>query len=79
MWNVCLNSNIEINVRRTNKQMSDNKMGDNKKSQQVKINGQLNRIIFQNKSNFYTIAEIQVNKAGDKITVCGTLPGVRCG
>ena len=54
-------------------------MEDNKKSQQVKINGQLNRIIFQNKSNFYTIAEIQVNKAGDKITVCGTLPGVRCG
>ena len=79
MWNVCLNSNIEINVRRTNKQMRDNKMVDNKKRQQDKINSQLKRTINQNKSNFYTIAEIQVNKAGDKITVCGTLPGVRCG
>ena len=45
---------------------------------QKTIAGVLDRIIFRNDSNFYSIAEVKVGKSGDKVTVCGILPGVQC-
>ncbi len=50
-----------------------------------KITGVLERIIFLNEENHYTIAEFRPDnpggngKAADKITIVGALPGVQCG
>ena len=42
------------------------------------IEGVLERIIYSNEENAFTIGEIKSGKSG-KITVIGTLPGVQCG
>ncbi|MDR1433313.1 MAG: ATP-dependent RecD-like DNA helicase [Puniceicoccales bacterium] len=46
---------------------------------QKTIAGILERIIFRNDSNSYSVAEVKVGKCGDKATICGILPGVQCG
>ncbi|MDR1401973.1 MAG: ATP-dependent RecD-like DNA helicase, partial [Puniceicoccales bacterium] len=43
------------------------------------ITGVLDRIIFRNDSNFYSVAEIKIPKDGSRVIVCGILPGVQCG
>lgn len=39
----------------------------------------LERLIFLNEENHYTIAEFRPETGGEKITVTGALPGVQCG
>jgi len=41
--------------------------------------GVLERIIFLNEENHYTIAEFRPDDGGDKVTIVGALPGAQCG
>ncbi len=41
--------------------------------------GVVERIIFLNEENHYTIAEFRPEAGGDKVTIVGALPGVQCG
>ena len=41
--------------------------------------GVLERIVFLNEDNHYTIAEFRPENGEDKVTVVGALPGVQCG
>ncbi len=43
------------------------------------LTGVLERIIFLNEENHYTIAEFRADAASDKITITGPLPGAQCG
>lgn len=43
------------------------------------LQGVLERIIFFNEENHFTIAEFRPGDGGAKITITGTLPGVQCG
>jgi exodeoxyribonuclease V alpha subunit len=43
------------------------------------LTGVLERFIFLNEENHYTIAEFRPDGGGDKVTVVGPLPGVQCG
>ena len=43
------------------------------------LTGVLERIIFSNEENHYTIAEFRTGDDADKVTITGTLPGVQCG
>ncbi|MBT5904119.1 MAG: ATP-dependent RecD-like DNA helicase, partial [Opitutaceae bacterium] len=43
------------------------------------LTGVLERIIFSNEENHYTIAEFRAGDDADKTTIVGTLPGVQCG
>jgi exodeoxyribonuclease V alpha subunit len=43
------------------------------------LTGVLERIIFLNEENHYTIAEFRADAASDKITITGALPGAQCG
>ena len=43
------------------------------------LNGVLERIIFLNEENHYTIAEFRNDADGAKVTIVGALPGVQCG
>ena len=44
-----------------------------------KLQGVLERIIFFNEENHYTIAEFRPDDGAAKVTIVGTLPGVQCG
>jgi len=41
--------------------------------------GVLERIIFLNEENHYTIAEFRREDSGEKVTIVGAMPGVQCG
>jgi exodeoxyribonuclease V alpha subunit len=41
--------------------------------------GVLERIVFLNEENHYTIAEFRPEEGGEKVTIVGALPGVQCG
>jgi exodeoxyribonuclease V alpha subunit len=43
------------------------------------LKGVLERIIFLNEENHYTIAEFRCEDSDGKVTIVGTLPGVQCG
>ena len=43
------------------------------------LTGVLERIVFLNEDNHYTIAEFRPDDADDKVTIVGALPGVQCG
>ncbi len=43
------------------------------------LTGVLERIIFSNEENHYTIAEFRSGDDSEKVTIVGTLPGVQCG
>ncbi len=43
------------------------------------LNGVLERIVFLNEENHYTIAEFRPDQGQDKVTIVGALPGVQCG
>lgn len=43
------------------------------------LTGVLERIIFHNEENHYTIAEFRPEKNDDRVTITGQLPGVQCG
>jgi exodeoxyribonuclease V alpha subunit len=43
------------------------------------IVGVLERIIFRNDANFYSIIEVKESQSGTKVTACGILPGVQPG
>lgn len=43
------------------------------------LTGVLERIIFSNEENHYTIAEFRAGDGTEKTTIVGTLPGVQCG
>jgi exodeoxyribonuclease V alpha subunit len=43
------------------------------------LTGVLERIMFLNEENHYTIAEFRPDDADDKVTIVGALPGVQCG
>lgn len=43
------------------------------------LTGVLERIIFSNEENHYTIAEFRPGDGEEKVTLTGTLPGVQCG
>lgn len=43
------------------------------------LTGVLERIIFSNEENHYTIAEFRAGDGSEKTTIVGTLPGVQCG
>jgi exodeoxyribonuclease V alpha subunit len=43
------------------------------------ITGVLERIIFFNEENHYTIAELKAGQGTDTVTIVGALPGVQCG
>ena len=43
------------------------------------LKGVLERIIFLNEENHYTIAEFRREDSDGKVTIVGTLPGVQCG
>ncbi len=43
------------------------------------LTGVLERIIFSNEENHYTIAEFRAGDGSEKVTITGTLPGVQCG
>jgi len=43
------------------------------------LTGVLERIIFFNEENHYTIAELKPEKGAEAVTVVGALPGVQCG
>ncbi len=43
------------------------------------LSGVLERIIFFNKENHYTIAELKTEKGNATVTIVGSLPGVQCG
>ncbi len=44
-----------------------------------KLVGVLERIIFLNEENHYTIAEFRPDESEEKVTIVGALPGVQCG
>ena len=44
-----------------------------------KFTGILERIIFRNDSNFYSVSELNLGKNKGKIVICGLLPNVQCG
>ena len=48
-------------------------------SSPVSLTGVLERIIFFNEENHYTIAELKPEAAAEAVTVVGALPGVQCG
>ncbi|MDR1595492.1 MAG: ATP-dependent RecD-like DNA helicase [Puniceicoccales bacterium] len=48
-------------------------------AKQTTITGFLDRVIFRNDVNFFSIAEVRVGNNGDKVVICGILPGVQCG
>ncbi len=48
-------------------------------SSPVSLTGVLERIIFFNEENHYTIAELKPEAAAETVTVVGALPGVQCG
>ncbi|MDR1890819.1 MAG: ATP-dependent RecD-like DNA helicase [Puniceicoccales bacterium] len=43
------------------------------------VTGILERVIFRNDANFYSIIEVKETKSGAKVTACGILPGVQPG
>ena len=43
------------------------------------LDGVLERIIFANEENHYTIAEFMPDGGDERVTIVGTLPGVQCG
>jgi exodeoxyribonuclease V alpha subunit len=43
------------------------------------LTGVLERIVFLNEENHYTIAEFRPDDGEDKVTIVGALPGVQCG
>ena len=43
------------------------------------ITGVLERIVFLNEENHYTIAEFRPDEGDEKVTIVGALPGVQCG
>jgi exodeoxyribonuclease V alpha subunit len=43
------------------------------------LSGVLERIIFHNEENHYTIAEFRPDASDERITIVGALPGVQCG
>ncbi|MGY8719256.1 MAG: YrrC family ATP-dependent DNA helicase, partial [Verrucomicrobiia bacterium] len=43
------------------------------------LTGVLERIIFSNEENHYTIADFRAGDGAEKTTIVGTLPGVQCG
>jgi len=43
------------------------------------LTGVLERIIFLNEENHYTIAEFRPDASDDRVTITGQLPGVQCG
>ncbi len=43
------------------------------------LKGVLERIIFLNEENHYTIAEFRADESDGKVTIVGALPGVQCG
>ncbi len=45
----------------------------------TRLQGVLERIIFFNEENHYTIAEFRSDDVSAKVTIVGTLPGVQCG
>ncbi|MDI1338036.1 MAG: AAA family ATPase [Lacunisphaera sp.] len=45
----------------------------------LSLTGVLERIIFFNEENHYTIAELKPDKGTEAVTVVGALPGVQCG
>ena len=45
----------------------------------VSLKGVLERLIFFNEENHYTIAEFRPDDGAAKVTIIGTLPGVQCG
>jgi exodeoxyribonuclease V alpha subunit len=47
--------------------------------QSATVTGILDRVIFRNDSNFYSIVEIRTSGAKSTVTACGVLPGVQCG
>lgn len=57
-------------------------MSDVASSPSASLTGVLERIIFFNEENHYTIAELRpetAKSAEDRVTIVGTLPGVQCG
>jgi exodeoxyribonuclease V alpha subunit len=46
---------------------------------QLDLKGVLERIIFLNEENHYTIAEFRCDETDVKVTIVGALPGVQCG
>lgn len=45
----------------------------------ISLTGVLERIIFFNEENHYTIAELKPENGADTVTITGPLPGVQCG
>lgn len=45
----------------------------------ISLTGVLERIIFFNEENHYTIAELKTENGADTVTITGPLPGVQCG
>lgn len=43
------------------------------------LTGTLERIVFANEENHYTIGEFRPNGGGQPVTIAGNLPGVQCG
>ncbi|TAG31731.1 MAG: ATP-dependent RecD-like DNA helicase, partial [Verrucomicrobia bacterium] len=43
------------------------------------LNGVLERIVFLNEENHYTIAEFRPDEGDERVTIVGALPGVQCG
>ena len=43
------------------------------------LTGVLERIVFLNEDNHYTIAEFRPDEGDEKVTIVGALPGVQCG
>jgi exodeoxyribonuclease V alpha subunit len=39
----------------------------------------LERIVFHNEENHYTIAEFRPDEGDERVTIVGALPGVQCG
>lgn len=53
--------------------------GQNNASPPDTLTGVLERIVFLNEENHYTIAEFRPDEGEDKTTIVGALPGVQCG
>ena len=45
----------------------------------ISLTGVLERIIFFNEENHYTIAELKPENGDGPVTIVGALPGVQCG
>ena len=43
------------------------------------IKGTLERILYRNEENFYSILEVKNSESGENFTACGKFPGINCG